>query len=380
MKVLLLSAYDAASHSRWRQGLVAQFEMHEWTQLFLPARYFNWRIRGNSLTWAFSEREKLSQHYDLLIVTSMVDLSSLRGFIPNLGQIPTLVYFHENQFAYPASDQQHKSVEPQMVNLYTALCADRLVFNSQFNRQSFFRGVGDLLKKLPDAVPEGVVEHLQARAECIPVPLDSTCFVESVRSPLDTESTHFHLLWNHRWEYDKGPDKLFSALQKVFSAGRLPPQTSIKCHIVGQQFRQSPKVFEDIRQLLEQHNALGEWGYIASQCVYRDLLSSSHAVVSTALHDFQGLAVLEAVAAGCEPLVPARQAYPEWFGAEACYDSDLEHPHREAESLAQAILARVEAWRLGQPSNAHWRQSLEGMAWPQLKLQYQAVFDDLLGQ
>ena len=99
MKILLLSAYDAASHQRWRQELEEFFPEHQWTQLSLPPRYFSWRVRGNSVSWAFSQRTLLTQAYDLVIVTSMVDLSSLRGFVPELARIPTLVYFHENQFA-----------------------------------------------------------------------------------------------------------------------------------------------------------------------------------------------------------------------------------------------------------------------------------------
>ena len=58
---------------------------HDWTVLSLPARYFSWRIRGNSLSWAFGERERLQQPYDLIIATSMVDLTSLRGFVPVTG-------------------------------------------------------------------------------------------------------------------------------------------------------------------------------------------------------------------------------------------------------------------------------------------------------
>ncbi|MDC0414664.1 DUF3524 domain-containing protein, partial [Gammaproteobacteria bacterium] len=108
-KILLLSAYDAMSHTIWRRRLAAMFPEHEWTQLALPPRHFNWRIRGNSLQWALNEQDALTQDYDLLIATSMVDLASLRGFVPSLSKIPTLLYFHENQFVYPEGNTQRSN-------------------------------------------------------------------------------------------------------------------------------------------------------------------------------------------------------------------------------------------------------------------------------
>ena len=88
MKILLLSAYDAASHRVWREGLVRHIDEHEWTVLTLPPRFFAWRARGNALTWAFQEREVLDRKYDLLFVTSMTDLAELKGIVPSLSAIP----------------------------------------------------------------------------------------------------------------------------------------------------------------------------------------------------------------------------------------------------------------------------------------------------
>ena len=372
MKVLLLSAYDAESHRRWRRGLQTQFPAFSWTQLHLPPRYFNWRIRGNSLSWAFSQRELLSQPYDLLIATSMVDLSALRGFVPTLSQVPTLVYFHENQFAYPTSDRQHQSIEPQMVNLYSALCADRLAFNSAYNRDSFIEGVTALLRKLPDQVPDGVVTQLQARACCLPVPLEESCFAERTTTAAERRGGRFELVWNHRWEYDKGPERFYRALQRW-----LPKAGKVSCHVVGQQFRRLPPVFDDIKALLQAHDALGEWGYIESVDRYRALLSQSQAVVSSALHDFQGLAVMEAVAAGCVPLVPSREAYPEWFGVDACYASHIDQPEHEALALAGALTKTEARWRDGALQTETFQSAMQAMAWPQQREGYRQLFEQL---
>ena len=167
MKILLLSAYDAASHQRWRRGLESAFPDYQWEVLVLPARYFSWRIRGNGLSWAYGQREILEQPYQLIVATSMVDLATLKGLVPLLAATPSIVYFHVNQFAYPANERQRNSLEPAMVNLYSALAADRIVFNSEYNRSSFMSGVSQLLKKLPDFVPPGIVEQLQQRSELL---------------------------------------------------------------------------------------------------------------------------------------------------------------------------------------------------------------------
>ncbi len=322
MRILLLSAYDALSHRYWRQDLVNAFPEHDWTTLALPPRYFAWRIRGNSLSWAYSERETLEQPYDLIVATSMVDLTGLKGLVPTLAQTPALVYFHENQFAYPESGHAFKSVEPQILNLYNALAADLVVFNSAFNRDSLLAGAERLLKKLPDQVPAGLIPAIEQKSEVIPVPLPPEVFCSTTPQPGPLQ-----LVWNHRWEYDKGPDLLKNAIGAM-----LETKLDFKLHVVGQQFRHTPEVFTEIHKLLNQHQRLGHWGHVESVQDYRALLQTSDAVLSTALHDFQGIAVLEGVAAGCVPVVPDRLAYKELFSEDFRYGEQ-----QEVESMVELL-------------------------------------------
>ena len=316
MKVLLLSAYDADSHKRWRRGLVAAISEWEWKVLSLPPRYFSWRVRGNSLSWGRGEGlSTLRQPWDLIVTTSMTDLASLRGLVPELAQVPTAVYFHENQFDYPRSDDAVQSVEPQLLNIYTALSGDLLLFNSEYNRNTLLQGAEALLHKLPDQVPAGICREIADKSRVVPVPLESAAFQVVADKPQRPT-----FIWNHRWEYDKGPDILLAALRR-FGRQQIP----YTLHVVGQQFRRQPAEFAHIRKLLGKQGALGAWGYRESLAEYRQLLGQSHGVISTARHDFQGLAVLEAVAAGCQPLVPDHLAYPEWFGRGGWrYSDDVE--------------------------------------------------------
>ncbi|MGD8174386.1 tRNA-queuosine alpha-mannosyltransferase domain-containing protein [Marinimicrobium sp. ARAG 43.8] len=333
MRVLLLSGYDAPSHRRWRQSLVQLLPHWQWTVLHQPPRHFKWRMRGGGFLWAYRDASTLQQSYDAVVATSMVDLATLRGLVPSLAAVPTLVYFHENQFAYPQRHHQRADVEPQLINLYSALSADRIAFNSAYNRDSFLSGAEALFHQLPDAIPPQVLTQLRERSEVLPVPVEAGCFVQN-RAARDGRLS---LVWNHRWEYDKAPDRLLKGLQCFFDrCGDSEP--AITVHVVGQQFREQPPVFDALKALLTQQGALGQWGYVHSQSEYRQRLADSHVVLSTALHDFQGLSVLEAVAAGCRPIVPARQAYPEWFPPAFCYRSHEEHPEREAEAFADALL------------------------------------------
>ncbi|MEE8319458.1 MAG: DUF3524 domain-containing protein, partial [bacterium] len=59
-RILLLSAYDAGSHRRWREQLAEHLKEHSWTVLSLPPRNFAWRNRGNALSWALGSREVLT--------------------------------------------------------------------------------------------------------------------------------------------------------------------------------------------------------------------------------------------------------------------------------------------------------------------------------
>lgn len=351
--MLLLSAYDAASHRDWHQGLRQALPEIDWTVLSLPPRHFSWRIRGNALTWSGLEYGRLNERYDRLLATSMVDLATLRGLVPALAHLPTVLYFHENQFAYPTSTRQHTSVEPQMVSLYASLCADRLVFNSAYNRSTFLAGVDALLRKLPDGVPPGIVEQLRGKSSIVPVPLR----MQAPPAARDTLQS-LTLVWNHRWEYDKGPDLLLAALES------LDADLPLRVHVIGQQFRRVPEAFARIRELLEGRNWLGHWGYVEAKGEYQMLLARSHLVLSTANHDFQGLAVLEAVQAGCIPLVPADLAYPEFLPGQFCY---ARGNNKAASNIGRAITRYCELWRGGSLPAA---PDLSWLTWESLALTY----------
>ncbi|MCG8614543.1 MAG: DUF3524 domain-containing protein [Pseudomonadales bacterium] len=374
MRILLLSPYDATSHQYWRTGLVKHFPQHDWTVLTLPPRYFSWRIRGNSLSWACSERERLEQDYDALIATSMTDLASLRGFIPGLARIPTLLYFHENQFAYPASKTKVDSIEPQIITLYGAIAADRLIFNSEFNRRTFLSGVETLLKRLPDHAPLTIVSLLREKSEVLMVPLEDSLwetnpeFQKNNGAIQTSNSSPLTITWNHRWEYDKGPEKLFAIVDEL-----LTQSVNFKINVLGQQFRSSPAIFTDLEEKLRttrNGKHLGTWGFIKDRARYFEILKQSDIVLSTAIHDFQGLSMLEAVALGCIPLAPDALVYPEWFPAEYLYSED-QRGHTAVEKILKSIEDKKNNKLPAAPD-------VEFLSWQSLASRYATAIDSTL--
>lgn len=344
-KILLLSPYDAYSHQQWRLTLLEMFPDFDWTLLTLPPRYFAWRVRGNSLSWALEKKTVLERHYDLLICSSLTDLSGLRGLVPSLANMPTLVYFHENQFAYPTNGMAAKpndkskasacaraqntapeSVEAALLSIYTALCADRILFNSQWNYESFVSGCHTLLNKLPDHVPAGIMPLITAKSHIQAVPLsdalfDSVGHQPQMPTPAPSVKRPLNIVWNHRHEYDKGPDLLLSIVQQLVAAG-----FPFRLHLLGQRFRKRPKAFTELESLLAayyQHHrippGINQW--LENRDEYLAQLRSADVVLSTALHDFQGLAIQEACIMGCLPVVPDALAYPEFIPQVYRYDA-----------------------------------------------------------
>ena len=368
MRVLVLSAYAARSHRYWQARLRDMVPDWGWSELNLPPRHFSWRMRGNPLVWGLDHRPVLEAPHDLLIATSMVDLATLRGLVPSLSAIPSLLYFHENQFDYPQDRQKHSLLDAQMVSLYSALAADRIAFNSSWNRDSFLTGVDALLTRLPDLVPTGVVDALAGKACVLPVPLavsDPAVSPQWPGRPGALPERPLRILWSARFEHDKGGDGLLRILERL----DLPFELAL----TGEQFRESPPAFEEIRRRFAAH--IVQFGFLDSLSDFRALQAGADLVLSTALHEFQGLAVLEGVYAGGLPVVPDRLAYREMYSEAFRYRSCPDDP--EAEAAAAVNLIQGLAVQLAQGTASP--VSVEGYSLEALAQDYRRELTALAG-
>ncbi len=338
----LLSAYRADSHAAWADWLTATFSQFDWQRFELPGRHFAWRIRGNPLSWLDALPDGRPE---LMVATSMVDLATLKGINPRLAGVPTIYYFHENQFAYPQGKNQLKALEPKMVQLYGALAADRVLFNSGYNRESFLEGVRRLLDRMPDHVPPKVVDRIGAKSDVLPVPIRPI-------TPAGTRDPRL-IVWNHRWEYDKAPDLFADAMITLAERG-----VDFRLALLGQRHETTPEALARLRDELPDRIVADSRLPANDYCA---LLARAGIVVSTSNHEFQGISMLEAASAGCIPLAPDALCYPEIYPAEYRYPAG----DREAlvDRLAEWLTgdtpgpANVDAWTT-EPLEPAWRAAL----------------------
>jgi len=346
--ILVLEPYFGGSHQSFLAGLQKHLPC-SFHLLTLPARKWKWRMRFAAPY--FAELLRATEKYDAVLCSTFVDVAALRGLGPRwLREVPVLTYFHENQFAYPVQVEHERDLHFAVTNFLSALASDRLAFNSSYNMESFFAGCAAIGKKIPDMKMERVSELRQKSTVLYPG-VDFAGLDRSAGADPAGDGTPV-IVWNHRWEYDKNPDFFFRTLFQLRGL-----QVEYQLIVLGQSFGQQPAIFEQIRAMLGPR--LLHMGFEPDREKYYQWLRRGTLVVSTASHEFYGMSVIEAVRAGCRPLLPNRLSYPELFPADFLY---------EDENLLQRLAAGSKEKRLDALAA---RQLTERFSWPALAGRYE---------
>ncbi|MEM7624951.1 MAG: DUF3524 domain-containing protein [Planctomycetota bacterium] len=331
MRVLALNPYHGGSHAAFIDGW-ATHSRHTFTTLTLPAHHWKWRMRHAAATFAGELNAKppeTLEALDAVWCTSMLDLAAFYGLAPAAVRgLPAVVYFHENQLTYPTRQEdaggrdQHFAITHLTSALAAAQRGGGVWWNSAFHRDGFLAAARKLLKKMPGRELDHAPDTIESASRVLHPGVD----VESLRSRhtgpevpaprgAGQEKKPLHVLWVARWEHDKDPDAFFAALKKLKKRG-----VPFRLSVVGESFERVPECFTVAKKRFA--DEIVHWGYQPTREAYRAVLRGADVVLSTARHEFFGLAVVEAMAAGCFPVLPKRLAYPEVFGdrAEFFYD------------------------------------------------------------
>ncbi|MGZ0164691.1 MAG: tRNA-queuosine alpha-mannosyltransferase domain-containing protein [Planctomycetales bacterium] len=341
-RILALNPWHGGSHQAFLDGWVTH-SRHKFTVLPLPAYKWKWRMRHSAVTFSqqlldlHGDRASAAPQWDVLFCTDMLGLAEFRGLCPeSVRQLPSIVYFHENQLTYPTQQDEERDFHFAYSNMTSALAADTVWFNSDYHRDEFLTALGALLRRMPDFGHEESVDQVLAKSEIQHPGFDAPSAgstAERVERPTEPLTDRpLRIVWASRWEHDKNPELFFAALDEL-SRLNVPFEVSV----LGESFRNSPSCFDDAKGRLS--SQIRHWGFAESRAEYLRILSESDVVVSTARHEFFGISVLEAVAAGCRPLVPNALAYPETLGANlsSFHDGTAAGIARSLATMAKAL-------------------------------------------
>ncbi len=317
-RVVLVEPYYGGSHRAWADGLV-RHSGHEVHLVTHDAAYWRWRLRGSALTLAESVTREVQRHGrpDVLLVTDMVHLAALLGFLRrDLGDPPVALYLHENQLTHPVGPRDRPDEGLALANWLSMAVADRVFVNSEAQLADLRVALPALLGRALDHDHRHRLDDVLGRCEVLPVGVELSDIAPDGHPPPDEPV----IVWNHRWDREKRADRLFGLLHGLADDG-----VAFRLALAGENLRIDPQEFEAIRRRLGDRvvhvGALDRDGY-------HRLLAASDVVVSTADHETFGIAAVEAMAAGCVPLLPNRLSYPEivdprWHGAVLYEEGEL---------------------------------------------------------
>ncbi|KAJ8919758.1 hypothetical protein NQ315_006287 [Exocentrus adspersus] len=309
-KLLIIEPFYGGSHKEHISCLIEGLIRNGigYTLVTLSPKKWHWRARCSALML----RDKIPEisTEEALFCSSILNLPELLGLRPDLCQLRKVVYFHENQSIYPVKQVKERDVQYAYNEITTSLAADLVLFNSNFNRTSFLENINKIIRLFPDNRPKGIREQIEDKSKVLYYPM---------KYPVSTtdkvpQNSILHIVWPHRWEFDKGPEDFFDVILEL-------KRLDCKFHlsVLGQVCADVPLVFHKATEELQEE--IVHFGYLKSKDEYFEVLRACDVVVSTAKHEFFGVSTLEATYCGCLPLVPNNLVYPEIYPEECLYKS-----------------------------------------------------------
>ena len=228
-RVLILEPYYGGSHRFFLEGLQVHVAA-DYTTFTMPARKWKMRMQLSAL-WCIEKIKGLplcERRFDVVLCSSFVDVAVLRALLVKVKgwdhATRICTYFHENQFFYPERQAEPKNFQFAALNFHSALASDKIAFNSSYNAQTFFSGCRKYLQTAAEMGLSATTIDLKNRS-CILFPGIDFAPIDRQRRISDPGPPI--IVWNHRWEHDKNPDRFFQALTELYLFGyRFSPHPS----------------------------------------------------------------------------------------------------------------------------------------------------------
>ncbi len=329
MLIDLVNPWHRGSHRSWAEGY-AERSRHAIRLVALEGEAWRWRLQSGAvaLVEPMAAAWRADGAPDVLLVSGMVDTSVLLGLLRPPERTKVVVYQHESQVARPRPDQP-EARDAVLAQWRGWLAADEIWFATEWHRAVAFRGLLAFAESQPGPEITRTLRALADRTAVVPVGVDLEPFSE----PAVPDGGPPIVLWNHRWEPDKDPAAFVSAVDRLVRDG-----VGFRLVLAGDHGDSGAPEYDD---LLRRHTDRVEAAGPFDPPTYNELVRRADVVVSTAVHEFFGVAMVEAMAAGAVPVLPDRLAYPEILGEWA----ELAYADRTFGSALAAALDDLDAAR-----------------------------------
>jgi len=374
MKILILEPFLGGSHKQWAEGLKA-YSKHEVEILGLPARRWKWRMHGGAISLAEKYLEKYKDSKpDLILVSDMLDLTTFQSLTKKeTADIPTAIYFHENQMSYPISPKDSdvttgRDLHYGFINIVSALAADYVFFNSNFHKTTFISESQKLLSKFSKEEAKNYLDNIAKKSSVLHVGIDNASLeAKDLTSPEKLSIKNKPaILWNHRWEFDKNPELFFNTLFEIQNR-----EIDFELIVLGESPKNPPAIFKEAKERLS--SKIIHWGFVESREQYAGWLNYADIMPVTSNQEFFGISVCEGILSGCMPLLPNRLSYPELLPEELhslfIYQDDNE------------LLTKLKAattQQIPQDVIEKLKKSFKRFTWDTLVKQYDESFERLV--
>ncbi len=344
MLVDLVNPWHRGSHRRWAEGYAAA-SGHAVRLVALEGAAWRWRLQAGAIpvAEALTDAWRAEGPPDVLLVSGMVDTAVLLGLLRPPPSTRVVVYQHESQVARPRPDQP-EARDAVLAQWRGWLAADEIWFATEWHRAEALRGLVRFAEAQPGPEITRTIRMMAERTTIVPVGVDLEAFTPAVGD--DGPPV---VLWSHRWEPDKEPEVFAAAVDRLADDG-----VPFRLALAGAfgDAGGSP-VFD---HLLEHHGERIVASVPLDRDAYVSAVRSADVVVSTAAHEFFGVSVVEALAAGSVPVVPDRLSYPELLGEHA----GLAYPDR---GFGSALRAAVTDLAVARERSAGLAASMRRFDW-----------------
>jgi len=306
MNILLLEPYYTGSHKAWADGL-KKYSPDTIKILSMPGAFWKWRMHAGAITLA-EKFNKLNFTPELILATDMLNLNSFLSLTrKKTANVPTAIYFHENQLTYPWSPidrdiKNRRDHHYSFINYISAYTADKVFFNSAYHKNIFLKELKRFLKMFPDNRQLKTIDAIKAKSEVLHLGVDLTKL--SLHKPTPEKNKKPLILWNHRWEHDKNPEDFINTLISLKDQN-----IDFNVAFLGECFNKVPEIFLKAQTRLKEN--IVHFGYVEKETEYIEWLWKADIIPVTSHHDFFGVSIVQAIYSECIPLLPNRLSYPE---------------------------------------------------------------------